>query len=124
LGRRERTYNSRLAQELGKWAESCGKGDDYHRAVFRAYFVDGKNIGNISVLVELAGALSLPQEEAREVLEERKFKREVNEDWSRAYSLGISAVPTMLLNQKAIVGAQSYEVMERFMEMSGIKKRR
>jgi predicted DsbA family dithiol-disulfide isomerase len=40
-GERKKTYNSRLAQELGKWAETKGKGDEYHDAVFRAYFVDG-----------------------------------------------------------------------------------
>jgi predicted DsbA family dithiol-disulfide isomerase len=38
------TYNSRLAQELGKWVETRGKGDQYHDAVFQAYFVDGKNL--------------------------------------------------------------------------------
>jgi predicted DsbA family dithiol-disulfide isomerase len=32
--KRKKTYNSRLAQELGKWAETKGKGDEYHDAVF------------------------------------------------------------------------------------------
>ena len=44
FGKREKTYNSRLAQELGLWAESKNKGDEFHAAAFRAYFVDGKNI--------------------------------------------------------------------------------
>ena len=51
LGERKKTYNSRLAQELGKWAETKGKGDEFHDAVFRAYFVDGKNIAKADVLV-------------------------------------------------------------------------
>ena len=64
LGKRERTFNSRLAQELGKWAESEGKGYQFHNAVFRAYFVDGKNIGKTPVLVDIAESLSLPVEAA------------------------------------------------------------
>jgi len=42
LGERKKTFNSRLAQELAKWVESKGKGDTFHDAVFRAYFVDGE----------------------------------------------------------------------------------
>ncbi len=52
LGDRRRTYNSRLAQELGKWAEEKGRGEDFHAAVFRAYFADGKNIGKQQVLAD------------------------------------------------------------------------
>jgi hypothetical protein len=41
--RRERTYNSRLAQELGKWGEAAGR-PQIHDALYRAYFVDGVDI--------------------------------------------------------------------------------
>jgi predicted DsbA family dithiol-disulfide isomerase len=44
LAERSRTYNSRLAQELGKWAEQQGRGDQFRHAVYRAYFVEGVNI--------------------------------------------------------------------------------
>ena len=44
FGNREKTYNSRLAQELGLWAETMNKGEEFHLAAFKAYFVDGKNI--------------------------------------------------------------------------------
>jgi len=54
LGERERTYNSRLAQELAKGAESEGKGDPFHEAVFRDYFVDGRNIGRVDELIAIA----------------------------------------------------------------------
>ena len=33
LGNRQRTYNSRLAQELGKWAEQEGRGEAFHMAM-------------------------------------------------------------------------------------------
>ena len=43
----DKIYNSRLAQELGLWSESNNRGDEFHAAVFKAYFVDGKNIASI-----------------------------------------------------------------------------
>jgi predicted DsbA family dithiol-disulfide isomerase len=123
LGERKKTYNSRLAQELAKWAESMGRGDIFHEAVFRAYFVDGKNIGKSDELVQLAKSIGLPEQEARSVLESRTFKEAVDSDWSRSHRLGITAVPTFMIKQQVIVGAQPYEVLEQFLETCGAEKR-
>jgi predicted DsbA family dithiol-disulfide isomerase len=124
LGERKKTYNSRLAQELGKWAEAQGQGDRFHRAAFRAYFVDGKNIAEIPILVDLAASLGLPAEEAREVLETRTYQKAVDADWSRARAIGVNAVPTFLLGQSALVGAQPYQVLEDFLRANNIGRRR
>jgi predicted DsbA family dithiol-disulfide isomerase len=123
LGDREKTYSSRLAQELAKWAESKGQGNAFHEAVFRAYFVNGKNIGKVEELVSLAKSIGLPEREARSVLELRTFKEAVDSDWSRSRSLEITGVPTFVIGQQAIVGAQPYEVLEQFLIKCGVKKR-
>jgi len=95
FGERKKTYNSRLAQELGLWAESKGKGELFHKAAFHAYFADGKNIAEIPVLVELAASVGLTAEEAAEVLSKRVLKLAVDEDWKLARMMGITAVPTL-----------------------------
>jgi len=51
-GRRTHTYNSRLAQELGKWADTQPGGEALHDALYKAYFVDARNIGDPEILVE------------------------------------------------------------------------
>ena len=117
------TYNSRLAQELGKWAESKGEGEEFHNAVFRAYFVDCKNIRQVPVLVELSKSLNLSGEDAQRVIEKREFKEAVDLDWARARDIGITAVPTFVMDGKMVVGAQSYEVMEKFLTVNDVKKR-
>ena len=122
-GEREKTYNSRLSQELGKWAEEKGKGDEFHDAAFRTYFVDGKNIAKIDVLESLAKSVGLPGKEAREVLQSRAFKDAVDSDWRLSRELGITAVPTFVVDHHAVVGAQSYEVLEQFLKNNGIKQR-
>jgi predicted DsbA family dithiol-disulfide isomerase len=117
------TYNSRSAQELGKWAETRGRGEDFHRAVFRAYFVDGKNIGRVAVLTEVIRDLGLSEEEAQRVLADRTFQETVDGDWARAREIGISAVPTFILEDKALVGAQAYEKLSALLAAGGVKRR-
>ena len=71
---RNMTYNSRLAQELAKWAESKAKADEIHDPIFRAFFVDVENIGKREVLVGIAEKAGLPADEAMEVLVSRDRK--------------------------------------------------
>jgi predicted DsbA family dithiol-disulfide isomerase len=116
----DRIYNTRLAQELGLWAESKGKGDPFHNAAFRAYFAEGKNIGRMPLLVELAASAGLPEEEAEEVLVKRAFKAAVDEDWAVSRAMNVNAVPTFIVDQSRLVGAQSYEALEGLLKENNI----
>jgi predicted DsbA family dithiol-disulfide isomerase len=113
---RDMSYNSRLAQELSKWAESKGKGDEIHSALFRAYFVDVKNIGKVEPLAEIAKEVSLPADEATDVLISRSFKAAVDDDWRRCAAIGVNAVPTFLAGGYLMVGAQPYQELERLIQ--------
>jgi predicted DsbA family dithiol-disulfide isomerase len=108
LAQRSRTYNSRLAQELGKWAEEQGRGDQFRHAVYRAYFVDGVNIALVEELARIAATVELPPDGARSVLTERSFAAVVDADWQRAKDLRITAVPTHLCNEKRLTGFAPY----------------
>ncbi len=123
FGDRKYTYNSRLAQELGKWAEYKGKGDEFHEAVFRAYFADGENIGQHATLIAVAQSVGLPVAEAQNVLDTRAFKEAVDMDWILAKNMGITAVPTFVINKQGIVGAQPYEALEKFLQNNDVPKR-
>ena len=123
FGNREKTYNSRLAQELGKFAEQQRKGDDFHNSVFRAYFADGLNICLQSTLVDIGAKIGLASESVQEVLEKRLFKEAVDKDWTRSYQMGVNAVPTFMMNGMPLAGAQPYEKLVQMMEAHGIKKR-
>ena len=123
FGDRTHTYNSRLAQELGKWAEEQGKGDAFHNTAFRAYFVHGKNIAQAPVLVQLAESVGLDGDEAQDMIESRTFKDAVDEDWTLARKLGITAVPTFYLSEQHLVGAQPYEMLEQFLIQHSVKRK-
>lgn len=113
------SYNSRLAQELAKWAETKGKAEELANALFRAYFVDVKNIGKVEVLARIADESGLPAGEANEVLTSRSFKDAVDDDWRRCATVGVNAVPTFLAGRYLMVGAQPYEELERLIQHAG-----
>ena len=108
LAERTRTYNSRLAQELGKWAETLGKGDRFRKAIYQAYFVNGVNIAKVDELVRIAESVGLPGHEARVVLTTGSFAAAVDADWQRARELGVTAVPTHICQGKWLEGFGAY----------------
>ncbi len=111
-GNRTMTYNSRLAQELASWAEPQPGGEAIHDALFRAYFVDARNIGDSAVLLELVRSLGLDESQAREVIEKRTHKTAVDADWEKSHRYGVTGVPTFVIGNRGVVGAQPYEALE------------
>jgi predicted DsbA family dithiol-disulfide isomerase len=110
-GERTMTYNSRFAQELGKWADTQPGGEAIHDALFKAYFVDARNIGDPAELVKIAGEVGLDEAKAREVLEKRTFKAAIDEDWAKSRGYGVTGVPTFVVGDRGVVGAQPYEAL-------------
>ena len=121
LRERTRVYNSRLATELGKWAEAQGRGDAFHNAIFRGYFAEGLDISDMAVLRETCSHVGLDPDEAERVLAEGEYKKAVDHDWQYSRRLGVTAVPTFLAAGRSVVGAQHYEVLERLLQVAKAK---
>jgi predicted DsbA family dithiol-disulfide isomerase len=117
-GERTMTYNSRLAQELGKWADTQPGGEAIHDALFRAYFVEARDISQPAELLEIAEQVGLSAAGAREVLEKRTFKDSVDRDWELSRRYGVTGVPTFVAGGRGVVGAQPYEVLERLVRQA------
>ena len=118
-GERTHTYNSRLAQELAKWAEGrldeAGV-DELHRRLYEAYFVTGTNIGDRKELVTIAVESGLGGDETRAMLEQRTMREAIDRDWQQARQYGITGVPTFTGKDLMVVGCQPYDVLERFVQ--------
>jgi predicted DsbA family dithiol-disulfide isomerase len=122
-GARSHTYNSRLAQEIGTWAETQPGGNAIHDKFFEAYFVDCRNIGDVEVIIDVVKSAGLDEQQARAVLAERRFKDAVDADWEKSRRFGVTGVPTFVSNGQGLVGAQPYEVLEKFIAEAGAQRR-
>jgi predicted DsbA family dithiol-disulfide isomerase len=91
-----------------------------HRALFKAFFEDGRDLNNIEVLLEIGAKVGVDTKHLRAALEQGTYLERVIDDERQAQELDISAVPTTMVRQadaaleKAVVirGAQPYDVLK------------
>lgn len=123
LAKRTTISNSRLSQELAKWAETKSRLKEFQDAIYKAYFSDGLNIADQSVLLKVSEACGLPKDEALEILETRAFSQAVDLDWDQSEELGIMVAPTYLMNEAKLSGSQPYEKLEELIIANNIPKK-
>jgi predicted DsbA family dithiol-disulfide isomerase len=117
--RMPRTPNTLLAHRLILFAEEQGKADAVIRALFRALFEEGRDVGRAEVLAEIAGAAGLDAAEVTEFLGGDRFAREAGEAHARAERMGIRGVPVFIVDgEHAITGAQPPEVLAGLLDLA------
>ncbi|MGI8550293.1 MAG: DsbA family oxidoreductase [Dehalococcoidia bacterium] len=110
---RGRTWssNSHLALQAAVFSEERGDPLRFHRAMFKAYFEDLEEIGAIDTVVRIGTEAGLPEAELRAALTSGQYRAEVDEKIQWAYQVGVTAVPTFVLEEQyGIVGAQEGQV--------------
>jgi predicted DsbA family dithiol-disulfide isomerase len=91
-----------------------GKQDDLVEYLFRAYFHDGRNIGERSVMLDAAEAAGIDRSEAERFLDSDEGRKEVMRELEHARRSGISGVPTFMVNgQPVISGAVPHDRLAR-----------
>ena len=99
--------NSFKAHQLIQLAKSKNLGDEAEEVLFYAYFTEGKNLSNTSVLVELGQKIGLNSSEIISALEDKRFEKNVIKDIEEAQQIGVKGVPFFVFDRKyAISGAQ------------------
>lgn len=105
-----RLPNTRRAHEATEYAREKGKHLEFHRAVFDMFYGRGEDIGKWKVLCDAARLVGLDADEMQSTVESGKYTALVNAQVREAQEIGVSGVPTYVLNDRyAIVGAQPYE---------------
>ena len=115
---------SRLAHEAAAFARANGKAAELIHAIFQAFFENGEDIGDVSVLVAHAGRLGLDEAGLRRALTEGSHREEVLADEKLAQKLGVSGVPAMAVRAAGdaveqatmIDGAQPYAVLHKLID--------
>ena len=107
------------AHRLTHEAAAHGRGDELVEALFEAYFVDGRNIGDREVLAQMATGIGLPETEVRAMLDSDRYAAEVQQDIDQARRFGIAAVPCFVFDRKyAVSGAQESSVLRQALQQS------
>ncbi|NJN28710.1 MAG: DsbA family oxidoreductase [Cyclobacteriaceae bacterium] len=95
------------AHRLIQLAKSKGRQDEAEEALFKAYFTDGRHIGEVGVLMEIGQQIGLDAKEVEKMLDSDEFATEVRADESLSREFGIRGVPFFVVNRKyGISGAQ------------------
>ena len=110
FARIRRTPNTRKAHALIRHALTEGAGDALVERLFRAYFLEGRNIGDRATLIELADDARLERNAVATALDDPALEQRVVAEDRGARRLGINAVPCFIFDgQYAVSGAQEPE---------------
>ena len=125
MKRRTHLPNSRPSLEAAEFAREAGRFDPLHRALFRAYFEEGEDIGDEQVLARLAGECGLDGGALVTALREGRYRKLVDEKVRWAYEQNFGGVPAFVFYPPGssgeadgfvLVGAQEYEVFKDIAE--------
>lgn len=113
--------NTLDAHRLIFWADDAGQQDAIVEALFRAYFLEGRDIGDIAVLADIAASAGLDRDAIAARLASEEDRVAVHNEIAGAQLSGVTGVPTyILLNRYAVVGAQPPEQLaEAFAAAAG-----
>ena len=115
-----RVPRSLRSLELAEWARDEGRHDALHTGLFAAYWSQGRDIGDLDVLVAVAADAGLDPDKAREVLEQGVYAERVRESTEAAHRVGVDAVPAWLIDRSQLVlGAQPHEVFAEVLDQLG-----
>lgn len=110
----QRTPNTLDAHRLIHWAGIEGKQNDVVDALFQAYFVDAKDIGDHEVLADIAAACGMERDVTLRLLQGDTEVSEIRDRDAHSRKMGVSSVPTYIVaNQHAVPGAQPPELWKQ-----------
>ena len=116
----DKVPNSHGALMLGELARDRGALATLHPRLFDAYWGQGRDIGDESVLIEEGMAVGLPEEEIRAVLQDQRYLPRIEGSTRNAIEIGAGGVPAWAIDQQVLVpGAQPHEVFEQVLGRLG-----
>lgn len=111
------TPNTVDAHRLIHWAEIEGHQTPVVSGLFRAYFVEGRDIGDHEVLADVADSAGMNASLVLRLLKSDEDRRDIVERDATARGMGINSVPTFIVAQQhAVPGAQPPELWAKVIE--------
>jgi len=109
----DKLSNSHLALSISEFARKKGKFDEFHKLVLDTYWLQGRDIGNRKLLLDLAESIGMDKKEIESFLETDESRKALQKSLREIRANGINGVPAFIIDNKLIFGAQPYEVFDR-----------
>ena len=93
---------TRLAHEGFQFAKKAGKALEYNTRVFRAFFQEDRDIGDLAELTNLAGEIGLDEFSFRSALESGEFASSHKQSLNKAMEFGVNSVPSVFVDGKLL----------------------
>lgn len=117
--------NTLDAHRVARWAAAEDREDAVVEALFRAYFIDGRNLADRAELAKIAGEACMDAETVAARLATDEDVAEVTALIRRAGEIGVTGVPTFIVgNRYAVVGAQPPAVLVLAFEQAAAEQMR
>ena len=113
-----RMQNTFKAHQLIHFAAQNDLEEAMKLSLFNAYFTDGKDVNDLGVLVELAEAVGLDKAEAETVIKSEKYAQVVREEETIWMQRGIQSVPTFVIGNQGVAGAQEPATLAAFISQA------
>ena len=120
---RERIPNTRRALARAEVARDEGKLDAFRTLAMEAHWRDGRDLENDDDLRAIAREAGLSDDAVARSHDDPRYLARVDALRAEAKAIGVEGIPTFILGDLAVSGAQAYEVFERFAERAGAKRR-
>lgn len=110
-GRVTKSVNTRRAHMLVAAASTVQQGSEMTAALFRAYFQEGRDVGDLETLVAIAVEQGFDEQSARDELDNEELRETIIGLEAHAQKVGVTGVPFFIIDGKlAVSGAQTGDV--------------
>ena len=111
------------ALEATEYAKEQGQFFPFHDALYKAYWADGRDLGDLDVIEDVAGQCGLDTATLRQRLGSRHYEETIMRDFKEATNLGVHGIPAFLIGNYLFTGARPYQdfqaVVERVLAEAG-----
>ena len=115
----ERTPNTIKSHRLIRLAHGLGKQNQFKEAMFKAYFLNGEDIGDTETLLDIAAEADMDRESTASFLESDRLKQEIIDEDKQARAVGLNGVPCFIVDNKFVLsGAQEPQSIQQVFDLA------
>ena len=111
--------NTLKAQLASEYARTLGRFREFQMKVYETYFLEGEGIGTKDEVLSVGMKMGLDPVELEKSFNNREFLRKITSDDTEARGLGVTGIPTIMVNGRLAMGALPYDELKYFINRWG-----